>query len=445
MSDDVVRLSLVGQVLRRRWPLVVCYAIVGVLAGTGASALFSPGYETSVSVVVQGERTKDELVTEAVIATNAVVLDRTADALGWGIEGVDLRDSVQAEVVAGNVIEIAATAQTPARAQRLVDQVAKEYVAYSKQLVSDPAAASSQVVDDRQKALRGRIEEAHRRINQLHQASSRDELTVDGVQLRTELESLRTALTKATEDLAEAQAASSVANLVVMGRAARPYGPAAPSLLHFTVGGGVLFAVLGLFGHLLALSADRRLESGPAMVAALGVPMVGGVAVTAKRPRRKLFGRRRPPDGAGLDSPELRSYQRILGRLRQQDDGELRLLVVAARDDRLSHHAVAGIARAAGTDSGHLTTLWVAHVSASSPEVPEHDDVSAVLIVAGVGTRRPWELAGMADACSVAGYEIAGAVIARRARGRASAPTEAELVVGSQRSSEDGTTLAATR
>lgn len=395
LVDDVVRLSYVGRVLRRRWPLLVAYAAIGVLAGMGASSVLSPGYETSVSVVVQGERSEGELVTEAVIATNAVVLDRTAEALGWGGDGADLRESVTAALLAGNVVEISATAETPERAQRLTDQVAEEYVRYSTQLVSDPKAAPSQVFAGKRTALRVQIEETHQRIDQLHQAATNPELTVDRVELRTELEALRAALDEATHGLAEAEDASSAANLVVMGRASRPLGPAAPSPLHLNVGGGILFALLGLVGHLMAMRADRRLESATEMAEALGAPLAGVAAVPPERTQRWLPRRKRAPvDVHSLDSPELRPYRRILKRLREGSEADLRLLVLAARDDRLAHVAVTGIVRAAGADTEHATTLRVARISPSAAEIPEHDDVSAVLIVAGAGTRRAWELGG---------------------------------------------------
>lgn len=445
MVDDVVRLSFVGQVLRKRWPLLICYAVVGVLAGMGASSLFSPGYETSVSVVVQGERTEDELVTEAVIATNQVVLDRAAEKLGWGVDGADLRGAVRANVVAGNVVEISGTARTPQRAQRLVNQMAKEYVAYSTHLISDPKASSTQVLEAERRALRKSIQETHQRIDELHEAATNAELSVDGVELRTELEGLRTALTAATEDLAEAEDVASAAHLTVMGSAPRPATPSPPTMLHLSAGGGILFALLGLVGHLMALRGDRRLESATEMGAALGVPLAGVAAVQPQRARRRLLRRKRAEaEATRPDSPEVRPYLRMLARLRQQADGDLRLLVLAARDDQLAHYAVARIVQAAGADLASLTTLRVARVSPTAPEIPEHEDVSEVLVVAGIGTRRAWELAGIADACGAAGYEIAGAVIARRARRRSSSPSEAELVVGLGQSA-DGTTLAATR
>ena len=83
MNDDSARLTVVWQVLRQRWRLLVVIGAVGALVGAGASLVFSPGYETSTSVLLQGPRDPDELLTEAQVAKSSVVLDRAAGALKW--------------------------------------------------------------------------------------------------------------------------------------------------------------------------------------------------------------------------------------------------------------------------------------------------------------------------------------------------------------------------
>ncbi|MCA1673008.1 MAG: hypothetical protein LC799_12705 [Actinobacteria bacterium] len=117
-SDDVVRLSVIGQIVRSRWRLLAVLAAVGALLGVGASLLFSPGYESTSSVLLQGSQGEEDLLTEAQIATSSVVLDRTAAALGWDVTGEDLRGMVTAEVLDGNVIEVGGLAESPDRAQQ---------------------------------------------------------------------------------------------------------------------------------------------------------------------------------------------------------------------------------------------------------------------------------------------------------------------------------------
>ena len=60
LTDDTVRLALVGQVLRRRWRLLVALAVLGAAVGAAASILFSPGYKTTSSVLLQGPRQADD-------------------------------------------------------------------------------------------------------------------------------------------------------------------------------------------------------------------------------------------------------------------------------------------------------------------------------------------------------------------------------------------------
>src|SRR4051812_42663599 len=128
LTDDTVRLALIGQVLRRRWRLLVALAVLGAAAGAGASGLFSPGYQTSSSVLLQGPREADELLTQADVATSSVVLDRAAAVLPWHPSGADLKKQVAASVANGNVVTLTVSADTAEHAQQLADQVAQQFV-----------------------------------------------------------------------------------------------------------------------------------------------------------------------------------------------------------------------------------------------------------------------------------------------------------------------------
>ena len=277
-SDDVVRLSVIGQIVRRRWRLLAALAAAGALLGVGASLLFSPGYESASSVLLQGPRDEEELLTEAQIATSSVVLDRTAATLGWDVTSAGLRDSVSAEVLDGNVIEIRGSAESPDRAQQLTEKVTQEYLTFSTQLVSGAAAASDQVLQERRETLQQRIAETNGRIAELQGSA------VPGTPTGTELERLGTTLADATTELdringrgeeAEADEAFSRASIIVMEPAARPSSPAEPTLVQFIAGGALLFFLLGVFAHLVAARADRRLRSASEIAAALGSPVVG--------------------------------------------------------------------------------------------------------------------------------------------------------------------------
>lgn len=396
-SDDVVRLSVIGQIVRRRWRLLAVVAAVGALLGVGASLLFSPGYESASSVLLQGPRDEEELLTEAQVAMSSVVLDRTAAALGWDVTGAGLRGSVSAEVLDGNVIEIRGSAESPDRAQQLTDRVTQEYLAFSTQLVNGASDASDQVLQERRETLQQRVTETNRRIAELQGSAAAP--AVEGAQARAELERLQATLADATTELddingrgqeAEADAAFSRASIVVLEPAARPSSPAAPTLVQFIAGGALLFFLLGVFAHLVAARADRRLRSASEIAAALGSPVVGSVDVPdmpdespAQEPSTgyrhwltrmwRLVRADRPWDAPTLpisntDLDQDVRYRRvlarlrgtpgrILARLRGTPDSVLRLLVLVADDDPTAHRAVAQLAVAAGVHGGPASVV----------------------------------------------------------------------------------------
>ncbi len=438
LSDDVVRLSVIGQIIRRRWRLLAVLAAVGALLGAGASLLFSPGYVSTSSVLLQGPRDDGVLLTETQIATSSVVLDRTAASLGWDVTGSELQGSVSAEVADGNVIEIRGSAGSPDRAQQLTDRVTQEYMTFSTQLVSSPSDASAQVLKEQQESLRQQVEATNQRITELHGSANRGAVTVESVQARAELVSLRTTLADAITRLDDAEGAFRGASIVIMEPAELPLSPAEPTLAQFSVASTLLFFVLGVLAHLVAARADRRLRSAAEIASALDAPVVGSVdvpdAVDAPPATDEPGGPRRwctrlwrlVRDDQPWDTPQFPvssndiartvRYQRVLALLRDTDETALRLVVLAADDDATAHRAVAQLAEAAGADGGHPTVLRVARVCAARPTVPDYGSVSGVLVVVTAGTRTAWELVGIAEACADAGHQIVGALVTQRIR-----------------------------
>lgn len=433
MNDDQARLSVIWQVLRLRWRLLVVITVLGALVGAGASLVFSPGYETSTSVVLQGARDPDELLTEAQVAQSSVVLDRAAGALKWGVSGADLASQVTAAVADGNIIDITATADTPERAQQLADRVAQEYVTFSTQLLSTTADASAQVSQEQQQTLRQQIIETNQKISDLHNSAGQGQ-TIDSVGVRTELEQLRTALSQAVAKLDELDTASGQAKMVVMGPAERPVGPAAPTMTDFVGGGALLFLLIGLFGHLFAARGDKRMRDEAEITSALGAHVLGGLDVPdvstpvtvsglVPRVRRFFLGDRPwhvaalPPaaDEAGL----VIRYRRVLARLREQlPSGPGRVLVVVAADDPGARVVAERLGEFA-EDERLTLTVW--EVDPSRPIVPD-EAVPGVVAVVTAGSRTGWELVGIAEACADAGHEVLGVVVTHLTRPAADAP-----------------------
>lgn len=431
MNDDTVRLSLVGQVFRRRWRLLIVFAILGAIVGAGASSLFSPGYKASANVLLQGPREPDELVTEAQVAMSTAVLDKVAAGLDWGKSVTDLVSQVDAAVAEGNIIQITGTADTPERAQQLADRTANEFVSFANQLQTDTTDPAAQVSQEQRKSLRQQVTDTNRRISELHKAAGKGN-TIDSVGVRTELESLRTTLAEAMARIDDLDAATGAAKIVVMAPAEKPTGPAPPNMLHFVAGGAALFFLLALFGHLLVARNDKRVRHEADIASALGAPLIGGIDV-ADQPEdheppqgtlaklRRLVVDDRPwhipevPAAVDEEGLEIR-YRRVLARLREQTgDAAPRVLVVLAKDDPMARHAADRL-RSTAEDTASTVSLRVAEVHPERPLVPDDATMAGVLVVVTTGTRTPWELVDIAEAATDAGHEVLGVLVGHPTR-----------------------------
>ncbi|MDQ1024317.1 capsular polysaccharide biosynthesis protein [Streptomyces umbrinus] len=427
MSEDTIRLATIGRILRRRWRLLATLAVVGALVGYGASVVFPPRYTTSASVLLPGQWEERELLTQVDIATSSTVIDRAAAELGWpGVSGAELRDRVSAKASDGNIIQISGTAGTPERAQRLSDQVARQFVTFAARIAggTDSEAATAP------ETLRQQVEETNRRITELAKAADPGK-TVESVQARTSLEKLRTSLEEAMTKLDQADPASSLAGMVVMGPAARPTGEAPPTRMQLIVAGALLFFLFAVIGHLAAARLNRRLRTEPEIAAALGSALLGTVDVPDERrahrpedsgPRasiRRLLGidtrwdipaPQRSVDEAGR---QIR-YRRVCARLRDQLSSPRRLLAVVPDGDEVARRAAGQLVAEAKGDP----LLRVVEVSVDRPMVPDRDTESGVLVVLSAGSWTAQELAGIAEACADGRHEVVGIVVAGTVRAR---------------------------
>ncbi|MFK4066339.1 Wzz/FepE/Etk N-terminal domain-containing protein [Streptomyces sp. NPDC029674] len=428
MSDDTIRLATIGRILRRRWRLLAVLAVLGALVGYGTSVLFPPRYTASASVLLPGQWEERELLTQVDIATSSAVVDRAAAALDWRDTGGDeLLDRVSAKAADGNIIKISGTAETPERAQRLSDRVAKEFVTFAARITgggTDPEAATGP------EELRKKMRETDRRITELAKAADPGR-TVESVQARTSLEKLRTQLEEAMKKLDEANPASDKAGMVVMGPAARPTGEAPPTRTQLVAAGALLFLLLAVIGHLVAARANRRLRAEPEIAAALGSALIGTVDVPDERRAHRPAGqgpRARARRFLGLDTPwdvpaPQRSgdeagrrirYRRVCARLRTQLPAPRRLLVVVPDGDALARRAAGQLATEAKSDP----LLRVVDVSVDRPMVPDRDTEAGALVVLSAGSRTAEELAGIAQACADGRHEVVGIVVAEPVRTR---------------------------
>ncbi|MGH3828875.1 MAG: hypothetical protein ACRDRS_00265 [Pseudonocardiaceae bacterium] len=462
MSDDVVRLSMVGQILRKRWRLMLVLATLGAVVGASASLLWPSAYESSSRVLVLGDPDKAEVLSEAQIAMSLVVLDRAAARLKWGVDGPALRDSVTAGVADGDVIEINVKANSPDRARQLAEAVTQQYIAFAGELMTKASSVSGEVLTLRRDSLQKQIASMNQRISELQgSVGLLDAANAQGAAARAELQQLngsQTAAAKELDDLdasiasAQGQAAASGQDFSVIEPPLAPPAQLTPIRLQLVAGGVVLGAVLGAFALVAAHQTDRRLWRGPEIAAALGAPILGTVGACAEAAvtspangssNGRDPGTRRPllqrllRDGAPWDveritghgdpSLDYLRYRRVLARLRGAPEDSVKILVIVVDDDVIASRAVDRLAIeaashptsinvdvSASADQDRSTpaaVLSVVPVSAVRPTIPDSPDVSGVLVVVTSGTRTAWELLAVAEACHDAGHPVAGVLM----------------------------------
>lgn len=453
MSDDVVRLSMVGQILRRRRRLLVALAALGALAGALVWLLLPTSYAATSKVVLRGAASEDAVATEAQVAGSRVVVERALASLGWK-PGAVPRDAVSAEVADGHVIKITATAGSPSRARQLAGRVTREYITFSAEMRT---RASDTVTE----ALNGLREDLQRQVNELDQRiRTQASGSAGAAGLRNRRTSLLRALSDIEEQIKEAKAAPATGQVSsrVIEPATEPTNRATPTLFQSAAGGTALAPLLGAVVLVAMRLADRRLRRKSDIASALGAPVLGtvqapsggvpaGPELRGWRARLRWLLDADVPPAARVDrSLEGLRYRRVLAGLRGAREGQLRLLVVVAEDDTVAFATVARLAAAAGdrvvsvrTDDPQLTAaverevaegglrpadvgweatnrasgtvLRVQAVAAAQPTIPSDSDAWGAVVVMTAGTRTGWELVAVAEACRDAVLPLRGALV----------------------------------
>lgn len=115
----------------------------------------------------------------------------------------------------------------------------------------------------------------------------------------------------------------------------------------------------------------------------------------------------------------------MLARLGADRDGVLRLLILVPRGDASARQVAEQFADTARGDRIRVeaTVTEIEVVPGAQPIVP--DGTAGVLVVVSLGSRNAWELVAISEACSDAGHEILGTVLAREVHLAAWAEAEA--------------------
>ncbi|QJY47025.1 hypothetical protein [Pseudonocardia broussonetiae] len=438
--DDVVRLSVVSAVAGRYRRSLAVLVVIGALLGSAAWLVLAPGWTAASEVLLIGSVEEEEIAAEAQIASSLTVLDRTAQDVGRGGTGADLRGSVQASVVEGSVVRIAATAGTPAEAARLAESATRSYMEFSAELVGQAASAATAVLDRRREDLEKRIDEIRGDITTLQGSQAVTAATPDGVRARAELDRLGDSLTSTTTEMqdvegraqeAAAEAAAGQGRFAVL-ESAVPVGAASPTFVQSVVGGALLLPLLGLVALLVARHTDRRLRDPHRIGEALGAPLLAdpplavatadgdrpaaprgpvrrvGAALRALRHPAALVDALRGDGswdpGAPADRPEdpVR-LRRVLDRaVPAVPDARTVLLVPAA--DPFVRRAAEAVA------DGRDPRPDVVEVDLDRPRPDLGDGPVAAVVVVAVGTATAWQLLGVAAALAEAGTALRGVV-----------------------------------
>lgn len=346
----------VGPIVRNRWRLLAALAAAGAALGVGTAVLASPGHTTSSAVLVPGTHDPSELRTEARIATSSAVLDRAADVLGWGVPGAGLRDAVSADTVDGNVIEIAATADTPEKARQLADAVAHSYVTFAARFVGP--------------SVTGQVGAATR-------------VVINEAPLPT-------------------------------GTAAPVWSFGAAGAALFFVAGVLGHLVAARADRRVDDEQEMAAALDSPIVVGVDVPRDTlsmprgwlGRQVGAERPwtRRRVL-----PTRA---SEQYARYRRALAAVPGDGGSPHQLVIVIPAGDTTARRAADRLAMVAEAEAQpRAVKVRVAAVSADRPSLRGNGGVPA-LVVVSAGTRTAWQLVCLAEACGESGHDVVGAVLA---------------------------------
>jgi len=467
MNETSINLALIWRLVRSRWVVLLLLAIAGAGVGAAVSPVLSPGYVSTAKVLLQGTRTSSDVAGETQIATSLVVLDHVAEELRWGLTGSQLADRVTAEVGDGNVLVIKGAGPTPEEAQQLADKVTNEYVGFAAQIIADATNATTASTQQARTTIQRKIDDANKRITAIQASPVVTAAGPDGDQARADLQQQQRVVGDATKDLEQLDSAAETAalNATLQGANARviqlaslPLAVSAPSPLQLVLAGMAALVLLGVFGHLVAMRADKRLLRAQDMADAVGAPVLGilgmspsSVLVKPSFVRRVLLDDRRWVS-SGLtvvedDRARQMRFRRVLQRLAPAGRPTVVLAVVPEGDDLALNalidlslvaaeggatvalvadaEAVIGMATSAagqrdlgsrftaGPDARTTAatfTILVAQVAARQPTMPDTDVIDAAVLLLEAGTLTGWELAGIAGACIDAGQPLLGLV-----------------------------------
>jgi capsular exopolysaccharide synthesis family protein len=318
MDTEQANLSIeqVLGILRRRagWVLL-CFVLVAI-AAYGFSKHQTKKYTATASLVFNNSQTNQQAAGLGTLSgstsqvaeenTNLKLVQlgdmaaKTAGRLGEGLTEekvrADLNISAQGE---SNVVNVAATANSPTLAAAIANTYTKRFVTEQQNANHAYYGSALRLVEKQLKSL-----------------SSKQKLSPSGIALAGRAQSLGV--------LAELRNG----NVEIAQAATPPTSPSSPKTSRNTVLGAVLGLLLGLGIAFLLERFDRRIREPKDLEKVYGLPLLGVVPESSALSRS---GRGAPKAGAALPTSEAEAFHLIRAHMRYFNvDRELRTLMVVS-------------------------------------------------------------------------------------------------------------------
>jgi polysaccharide biosynthesis transport protein len=332
-----IRRQLAG--LKRRLPLILaCVLIVGAAATTysllqpkkytaKAVLLFrNPGFDQSFSGGAAFAPTQDatrEAATNERLVSLAVVGQRAARELGGGITAAEISGEVEiASEGPTDLVGIGVTDRSKARATRIANAFAREYVLFRRNADRD-------------------------KVNQAKLLSERQLQTMSP----TELKSERARLLRQRVDQLETLASLQTGNAELVQPADTPTAPSSPKPLRSGLLGGVFGLLLGLALALLFERLDTRIRDTGDVEEILQRPVLGAIPRSRALSRNKL-------EAETLSGPDAEAFRMLRASLRYFNiDSDVKSVLITSAEPGDGKSTVALHLAFAAADAGTKTLL----------------------------------------------------------------------------------------
>jgi capsular polysaccharide biosynthesis protein len=299
MSVEVTHVRGRRETLRRRVPVLVAAAVLGLVAGV-AYVMVEPPSLTSTTLVLfptpaVAQSSSSDVDTQVRIALSATVLEQAGKAVSPALPLRKVERMVDVSAETSQLIQIDATSTNGALAQTLSQAVADGYVNYVRDTAREVTAAALADLTNRRDELKAQIEDLQKEIEATAKRQrAADPASSEGREeaqllagLRTQQANLALQLDRVEDKIAAGVGTASAGTLVVQ-RATVATGPSTlMRLLLWAPAGALAFAIVAIAMVLAAAKRDPRIRLRDDIADAIGSPVLAAIR---SRPQRSVAG-----------------------------------------------------------------------------------------------------------------------------------------------------------